>query len=458
MYNLDQRYDSGGDARELTTVLEFGRFSRHVDAAGPLLPQAIFHEPVDELLLADSAPDAGPIGNATAILAVTPRRDLLLFLDVDPRADSVRGVARILFTTWRDRADLRVGETSLLTWLMTRLCAKGIAVSDDLSFGRNVHQSVFPGAALAERLLADNVGPDGVSPDVVTIVLRGTLDSNQGAPLGVRRPEILNNPRQTLVAHGRGVSLIAGWAEPVENSFALAAAGILNAVAVIHRVRRQAFDALQLHQREQDRQESGESRQRPGHRIAEARELVTTLSNSLNDLELDLSFSIEAYADSILIPELLVESFHASLRQVSALADGLANTSQIVERVAAVIGERRASLDALAQQYTEERNKIFVAVISIGSILALPPALLLAFFGVNSSDVDGRRSILDFEHYAAAYAIAWLPFLLLVTTAAVMRRRVRGHLPKSLAAAPGYHRPPARLRSADHGFGDRRSS
>ncbi|MDQ8705366.1 hypothetical protein RCO28_23130 [Streptomyces sp. LHD-70] len=246
----------------------------------------------------------------------------------------------------------------------------------------------------------------------MTIVLRGTLDDGTGATLGIRRPETLNNPGQTMVAHGRGVSLIVGYAPPVENAFGLAAVGILNAVAAVHRIRRHAFEALEL-----DRAAVVET-------TDDARTLVAQLSRRLSNLQLDLSFSVDAYADTILIPEMLVESFHSSLRDVSALADALANTSRIVERVDAVLATRRVDLETASQQYAEGRDRVLAAVIAAGSVLALPPALLLAFFGVNSSDVDPRRSILDIHHYGVAYAIAWLPFLLLIAVGLVARRRV----------------------------------
>lgn len=66
--------------------------------------------------------------------------------------------------------------------------------------------------------------------------------------LAIRRPVALNNPGETMVAHGRGVSLIAGWAEPVENAFGVAAAGLVNAAAVVTRVRLQAFEALRVNE------------------------------------------------------------------------------------------------------------------------------------------------------------------------------------------------------------------
>jgi hypothetical protein len=361
--------------------------------------------------------DTERIPSAGLVLAVTPRWDPLLLIDIEIGDDAPADIADLLFTSWQHRAAMRVsdggnGDTLLLDWLAKRLAERDLSALGDLTFGRNVHQSVFPGRELARRLLADHTATDAVGPDVVTIVLRGTLDGKAGAGLGIRRPQTLNNPGQTMVAHGRGVSLIAGWTPGVENAFALAAAGILNAVAAVHRIRGQAFEALALDQ------------STDVTTVQDARDLITQLARRLGDMQLDLSFSIEAYADSILIPELLVESFHSSLRGASALGEGLENTSRIVQRVDSVLATRRADLETATQTYAEKRDKVVAAVIAVGSILALPPALLLAFFGVNSDDVDPRHSILDVHRYGVAYALAWLPFLALAAVGAIARRRI----------------------------------
>ncbi|PPS90589.1 hypothetical protein [Streptomyces sp. MH60] len=416
MYNLTPQVQVPDDMlRPLSEALGLGRFTAHVEAAELLLPRLVLHERVRDIALPSSAVR---VDGAAVTLAVTPRRDPLLFLDVDlaDDADGAEAIAETLYATWQNRSATRVEGVPLTEWLDGRLRTYGFpdrpADQPPLEFGRNVHQSVFPGAALARGLLAEHVPGDAVGQDVVTIVLRGTLDSDTGATLGIRRPATLNNAGQTMVAHGRGVSLIVGYAPPVENAFGLAAAGILTAVAAVHRIRRQAFEALEL-----DRAAAVET-------TDDARALVAQLSRRLNDLQLDLSFSVEVYADTILIPELLVESFHSSLRDVSSLADALANTSRIVERVNAVLATRRVDLETAAQQYAEDRDRVLAAVIAVGSLIALPPALLLAYFGVNSSDVDPSRSILDLHHYGVAYAIAWLPFLLLIAVGLIARRRI----------------------------------
>lgn len=398
--------------------LDLGRFAHHVKAAASLLPQVT--DPVSiepDQVHFDGEQLRARVRRMAAAVAITPRRDGLLILDIELEEDpAAEDVADFLYSTWRWRSAIRVGEVGLLDWLAARLSHVRTDSGGPLVFGQNVHQCVFAGGRLARRLLSRNKRPDHVSPDVISVVFRGTIGAKRRSRLDVRRPPALNNPGETLVAHGRGVSLIAGWAEPVENAFAVAAAGLVNAAGVVRRVRLQSLEALRIN-------EAATATSPP-----EVRVLITDLSDRLNQLQLDLSFGIEAYADVTLIPELLIESYHSSLRRMAGLTDSLTNTSQIVDRVAAVIASRHAALEASVQAYTERRDKIFGVAIAIGSLLALPPTLLLAYFTVESA--SPHVSIFDLRHYGIAYLVAWLPFILLVTVAVIMRRRIRPRRPE----------------------------
>jgi glycerophosphoryl diester phosphodiesterase len=149
------------------------------------------------------------------------------------------------------------------------------------------------------------------------------------------------------------------------------------------------------------------------------------LSTQLNEVQLDLSFGVEAYADSVLIPELIVDSFQSSMRDMVGLDTGLANTSRMIERLGAVIGARAAVLDAAMQDQAERRDRLFNGLLAAVSLLALPPGLLLAFFGVNATNVDDSKSILDLGQYWVVYVLAWLPFASLLLVGFWLRRRIR---------------------------------
>lgn len=416
IYNLSGRlWSAPALMHPLGEWFDLGRFAHHITAAGGLLPRITDPVEIDpaRFRFADHQPSVR-VRRVAAAIATTPRRDGLLFLDFTLGENERAGdVADFLYTTWHRRPAMRVDGSPLLDWLATPLSHVGTDEDKPLSFGQNVHQCVFAGGRFARRLLRDNRNPDRVSPDLITIVFRGTIAANRGSRLDIRRPPALNNPGETLVAHGRGVSLITGWTEPVENAFGIAAAGLVNAAGVVGRVRLQSLEALTI---------DDES---TATKASDVRDLITELTERLNQLRLDLSFGIEAYADMILIPELLIESYHSSLRSVASLRESLANTSRIVDRVAAVIESRHATLEASIQAYTERRDKALAALVAIFSLLALPPTLLLAYFGTNSTNVDARFSIFDLRHYGVAYLVVWLPFIALAVAALVLRWRIQ---------------------------------
>jgi hypothetical protein len=407
-YGLD-----GGVAPDLATtmalpeVFDYGRFAPHLEAAGRLLPRTrVLARLHGDVLGTHEGAALPPLATLKVLLLTTPRGDTVLLLDGvisgDPDAEVVVGM---LATTCFNRTDLTLQGEPLLDWVNRRL-----AGSTQLRFGRDVHQMVSPGGGLLDAAL--DVGDSGgVPPVVADLVYRGTLRSGRG--LVVRTPRVLNNPGHTAVAHSRGVSVVAGWGEAVENALSTGAVMLVSALGVLRRARHAAFDALS-----QDEHAMLLS-------TSDARTLVSQLSAQLNELQLDLSFGVEAYIDSLVIPELVVESFLVSLRDGMGLTDALGNTSRMLDRLQSVISTRVSALTAAAQEQDERRQRVISLVIAAGSLIALPPGLLLAFFGVNALEVDENTSILDLGRYWPAYLLAWLPFVLLVTLGFLPLRRLR---------------------------------
>jgi len=407
--------------RELVNAYDFGRFEGHLNASARLLPRIAHTATLDGAqvgLRLDGDDPSGLIDELTLHVLVSSRHDAVLLLDVTmPEHASVHDVVLLLAATCFERHAMTVDDEPITGWL-----ADELGLTEQPRFGRNVHQCVFPGWRLRDEIMGE--GDVALTPAVTDIVYRGTVAADRGAKLGTRVPEALVTPGESLVAHGRGVSLIAGWARPVQNILTLTAANIVSALGVLHRSRDLAFDALTL------------SQDSPPQSTDEARSLVARLSNSLNELQLDLSFGVEACTDGVLVPEMVVDSYRESLRQATGLPDALANTSRMVERLSAVISAREAILEAAVQDEQNRKSNIFNVVLAIGSLIALPPSLLLAFFGVSSPDVDPSRSITDLGRYWGAYALAWLPFAALLLVGFILRRRIR-ETPRLLATADG---------------------
>lgn len=391
----------------LTDVFDYGRFTPHLEAASRLMPQVRLLEQLRGDVLGSRGGFALPgFASLRVLVLATPRGDRVLLLDgVIAGQPDAGTIVSLLATSCFNRTELTLEGEPILEWLTRRL-----DLPSRLRFGRDVHQMVAPGGALLDEALAVSA-PDRVPAVVADLVYRGTLRSGSG--LTVRTPQVLNNPGHTLVAHSRGVSVVAGWDEPVENALSTGAVLLVSALGVLRRARHQAFDALSLNE------------QTMLLSTSDARTLVSQLSSQLNELQLDLSFGVEAYIDSLVIPELVVESFQVSLREGMGLTDALGNTSRMLDRLQSVISARVSALAAAAQEQEEQRHRVVSLVIAVGSLIALPPGLLLAFFGVNALEVDQNSSIFDLGRYWPAYALAWLPFVALVTAGFLPLRRLR---------------------------------
>jgi hypothetical protein len=153
--------------------------------------------------------------------------------------------------------------------------------------------------------------------------------------------------------------------------------------------------------------------------------LVSQLSNRLNEMQLDLSFGVETHIDSILIPEMVVEAFQNSLSNAVGIRESLENTSRMLQRVGAVISARLSQLQADDRERIERRDRLIAILVAAASLLALPPALLLAFFGVNARNIHPNDSIFDLRAYWGAYALAWIPFVILVIVGTFQYSRIR---------------------------------
>ena len=214
---------------------------------------------------------------------------------------------------------------------------------------------------------------------------------------------------------------MAGFSEEVENTYLLIAIMLVTGLSVLHRSRENLFAAM------------SEASTAPTTSTTETRTLVTYLSEQLNDLQLDLEFGVESYLDSVIIPEFIIETFQRSLCDAMGLGAALEHSSRMLERLASVIQAKRLALDAAVQeqaervqqqaerfqQQTERRDRVFATVLAIATLLAVPPALLLAFFAL---DGDVQNSLRHVRAHAAVYAAVWGPFIVLIAGGWIARR------------------------------------
>jgi hypothetical protein len=383
----------------LTSVYKYGQFKHHVEAAEQLLPVPLVAIPDIKI---------GPksvmfeLREVTACWLVTPRGDTALVLDgVVPGDTDARQVAKILAATCDKREALLVDGMSLLDWLHAKATAAGLTVPEKLKFGQNVHQCVFPGGELLDDIRARK--------SFWRIINRVASPTEPAGQLVDFRPPELNYPGITAVGHGRGVSVIAGFSEAAGDTYLLIAIMMITGLSVLRRSRVNLFSAMS---------QANDAPATSASAIAKTRALIASLSEQLDELQLDLEFGVESYLDSIIIPEVIIEAFQRSLCDATGLRAALEHSSRMLERLGSVIQARRLALDTLVQQQAERRDKVFSTTLAIVTLLAVPPALLLAFFAL---DGDVQHSLHNLGAHGWVYAAVWGPFIALVVGAWVAR-------------------------------------
>ncbi|MER5294636.1 hypothetical protein ABT382_21565 [Streptomyces pharetrae] len=276
----------------LVERFDFGRFTPHLVAGAALLPVPVpvpvpvpaRHPEPGELAL--SGGGHGPdLAEAGILVVTTPRGDATLLLDCEFAGETPSAaVAAWPADSCFDRAAITLGGRPLLD-----VTSELLGLDTPLAFGQNVHQLVFPGGRLiAELLTAAAEGGPRLSGPLNEIVYRGKTANCPGVPPN------LKNQGAMLSAHGRGVSVQAGWAPHVEKGLALVAVGMVSALAVLQRTRLAAFAMMRT-----DEQAAADS---PQNVVT----LVSRLSAGVSELQLDLAFGVEAYVDSLLIPKMLI--------------------------------------------------------------------------------------------------------------------------------------------------------
>jgi len=384
---------------ELIALYAFGRFAVHVKASAELLPHPVMIREVN-IEMPGAIQDLGP---ARMILMVTPRGDAALVFDAEMTGDpDCPRVASVLDITCLKRGQLRVDGVSLTQWVRARAGESGLPNADSLSLGPNVHQCVFPGGQLLAAIRGGET--------YWRLIYRVAAPREPAEPPPSFQPAELNYRGAIAVGLGRGVSVISGFSPFAENTYALTAIMLITGLGVLHRSRSKLFYVMR------------QAKEPTSVSTAGARAGISELSGVLNELQLDLEFGVEPYLDGVLIPESMVEAFQQALCEALGIRPGLEHSSRMLERLEAVIKARQTALEGAVQELVERRDRLFSGLLAVGTLLAVPPALLLSFFALSPGD---RRTLLDLDMHWEAYLIAWVPFIALVLVGWTLRRRIR---------------------------------
>ena len=139
------------------------------------------------------------------------------------------------------------------------------------------------------------------------------------------------------------------------------------------------------------------------------------IADLLGELELELSFSVEATADlGMLIPSLRVEGYHNDLYQSMNLAHRVETTSHMLARLRNAIAAELASVTSIEDRADDARRTRTVGAVTFISTIAGTLALLFSFFGINAAQVNQQASMFD-QRYLSIYLLTLFIIVLAIS-------------------------------------------
>jgi len=303
-------------------------------------------------------------------------------------------------------AQLRVGGLDLeghIAALATKAGASEIDKNPMLPPER--HQVVFapyvPGGKLPEE-------------DILKTIMYRVDPPNRPEFMEVRRPSGLNEAGHTIAAVTPYVSLLYGHQEYIENSVFLTAVHAVGTTARFRQIWHKAHGQVRDFRYKVQNPDVGKQR----------RADMDVLVDELGNMELDLSFSVETSGDlGLLIPSLRLESFHRELYAAMELRDRADTVSRMFSRLDASIRSELTAIEIRERQAEEDKRLRRDAAVSVLTFIAVPVGFLVAFFGINATQVRNGWSIFSMSHYWPVYLAAGLLALAPLVAFAVLNGR-----------------------------------
>ena len=180
--------------------------------------------------------------------------------------------------------------------------------------------------------------------------------------------------------------------------------------------------------------------------MTDRRHQLGRLADQLGDLELELSYSVEAPADiGQLVPSLRVESFHTTLFASMDLTGRAETAARMLQRLERAINAELTALAGAEREADEARRIRWTVAAGFVSTVAIPLTLIFAFFGVNATEVDANASMFSLRYvelYLVVVSIVVTGGLLVAVLGLRQRRRQhrRGETSATWATGP---EPPA---------------
>lgn len=304
--------------------------------------------------------------------------------------------------------DVLIGEATTAAYAHTLAAQFGAATGGEPSFLPERHQIVY----------GETPAPDDCEDVVQRLIYRSDRDYRKEYSV-IQYPAELNRRLGWLAAVGPYVSVTCGHPDFIENAIFLSAVLAVAAAAQLRAIRQAANADVRLFRNFEAAGGTTQARRRTLERIAD----------QLGDLELELSYSVEASADlGLLLPSLRVKSFHNALYESMDLASQALTAGRMMERLGSAISAELTAIESIERRADENRRVRYAVAVGFVSAVAIPASLILAYLGINASQVDPSRSMFSHRYlgmYLIVAAVIVLGILLSLGFYVQQRRQAR---------------------------------
>jgi hypothetical protein len=393
---------------DLQNYLRLWRFGPYYQLSADQLPEVLCREMLDvSTLRFQRWQHAAAVNGARIWLFRLPSGQVVASLSLDAQCELAATIDLLEDCYF---GDVRIGSQPLAEYARTLAVQLGVDAAAGHDFLPERHQMVFAATRPAEDS----------EDELQRVIYRADLPYRKEYS-SIRYPAELNRRPSWLAAVGPYVSVVCGHSDFIENAVFLSAVQAVAAAAQLRAIRQAAYADVRLFR----------DVEAAGGTTRDRRRILERIADQLGDLELELSYSVEASADlGLLVPSLRVESFHNTLYESMGLASKAVTAGRMLDRLGSAISAELTAIESIERRADDNRRIRYAVAVGFVSAVAIPASLILAFLGINASQVHSDLSMFS-GHYLWMYltvgALIVLALLLAAGFWAQQRRDARHH-------------------------------
>ena len=382
MYATPWHVTGGTASGDLPGYLRLWRFEQYYRLSADQLPAVLHRETLDASTLRFSRwQHAGKLTGARIWLFRLPSGQITAALSLDVHVELIDTIGLLEDCYF---ADVQASGVTIEEYAHTLAAQLGAVTTAGQSFLPERHQIVFDQSPAP----SDDDGEDVIQ----RLVYRADLPYRKEYS-AIRYPAELNRRPGWLAAVGPYVSVICGHPDFIENSIFVSAVQAVAAAAQLRAIRQAAYADVRLFRDFEAADGTTQARRRTLERIAD----------QLGDLELELSYSVEATADlGLLVPSLRAESFHNALYDSMSLAAKAVTAGRMLQRLSAAIHAELTAIESIERRADDNRRVRYAVAVGFLSAAAIPAGLVFAFLSTSTPQVNKAWSMFS-DHYLGVY-------------------------------------------------------